>query len=109
MSEDSKMIPIRDGRGNFLAIGNEIVFTGVNKMNHIVGRVIAFDPGGVSVIETGNNKPQATMAKVRLVFDMTISVPPQQPFIIDLFRIVNPDSETVLSKILDSDPAPKVQ
>lgn len=104
------MIPIRDGRGNFLAIGNEVVFTGVNKMNHMVGRVVGFEPGGISVIESNDSKPKATMAKVRIVFDMTLQIPPQSPFIIDIFRIVNPDLETVLSKMVDSDlKQPKVQ
>lgn len=107
--EDS-MIPIRDGRGNFLSLGNEVVFTGVSKMNHIVGRVVAFDPGGMSIVESNSSKPQQTMAKLRVIYDMTIQVPPQSPYIVDLFRIVNPDSETVLSKILDSDlNQPKVQ
>jgi len=107
--QNSNMIPIRDGRGNFLTIGSEVVFTGVNKMNHMVGRVIGFDPGGMSVIESNDSRPKQTMAKVRLVFDMTLQIPPQSPFIIDLFRVINPDSETVLSKILDSELKPKIQ
>ena len=101
--EQDSTIPIRDGRGNFLALNNEIVFTGLSKMSHIVGRVVGFDPGGMSIVETNDNKPKVTMAKLRLIFDMTIQVPPQAPYITDIFRIVNPDSETVLSKILDSD------
>ena len=100
---NSNMIPIRDGRGNFLSIGNEVVFTGVSGMKHMVGRIIGFDPGGMSIVESNDNKPKQTMAKLRIVFDMTIQVPPQAPYIVDLFRIVNPDSETVLSKILDSE------
>lgn len=103
---NSNMIPIRDGRGNFLALNNEVVFTGVKNMNHIVGRIVGFDPGGMSIVETNDNKPKQTMARVRLVFDMTIQVPPQFPHIADIFRIVNPDSETVLSKILDSKVSP---
>jgi hypothetical protein len=102
--EDNNLIPIRDGRGNFLALGNEVVFTGLSKMSHMVGKVIGFDPGGLSVVETSDNKPKATMAKLRIVFDMTISVPPQSPFVIDMFRIVNPDLEVVLDKMLDSKP-----
>lgn len=105
---NSNMIPIRDGRGNFLAIGNEVVFTGLSKMSHMVGRVIGFDPGGMSIVETNDSKPKQTMAKLRVVFDMTIQVPPQSPYVIDMFRIVNPELETVLAKILDSD-VPKVQ
>lgn len=107
--KNSQMIPIRDSRGNFLAIGNEVVFTGISKMSHIVGRVLSFDPGGMSIVETNDSKPKQTMAKLRVVFDMTIQVPPQSPYVIDMFRIVNPDSETVLSKILESDLRPKIQ
>jgi len=106
---NSDMIPIRDGRGNFLTIGSEVVFTGVSSMKHIVGRVVGFDPGGLSVVETNDAKPKATMAKLRIIFDMVIQVPPQSPYVVDLFRIVNPDSETILSKILDSDLKSKLQ
>lgn len=108
-NSDLSSIPIRDGRGNFLALGNEVVFTGVSKMSHMVGRVIGFDPGGMSIVETNDSKPKQTMAKLRIVFDMTIQVPPQSPYVVDLFRIVNPDSETILSKVLDSDLVPKIQ
>lgn len=112
MTEDKKdsMIPIKDGRGNFLALGNEVIFTGVSAMKHMVGRIIGFDPGGLSIVESSDSKSKATAMKLRIVFDMTITVVPQSPFILDLFRIVNPDLETVLSKILDSDiPQPKIQ
>jgi len=112
MTEDKKqdlMIPIRDGRGNFLSIGSEVVFTGLSKMSHMVGRVLAFDPGGMSIVETNDSKPKQTMAKLRIVFDMTLQVPPQSPYVIDIFRIINPDSEVILAKILDSDIQPKVQ
>lgn len=110
MSEKDKdlSIPIRDGRGNFLAIGNEVVFTGISKMSHMVGKVLSFDPGGMSIVETNDSKPKQTMAKLRIVFDMTIQVPPQAPYVIDIFRIVNPDSEVILGKILDSN-MPKIQ
>jgi hypothetical protein len=111
MSDDpnNKMIPIRDGRGNFLAIDNEVLFTGIRDMKHIVGRIVSFDPGGMSIVETNDSKPKQTMAKLRVVFDMIIQIPPQAPFVIDIFRIINPDSETVLSKILDSDLKAKLQ
>lgn len=105
--KDSQMTPIRDGRGNFLSVGNEIVFTGVNKMTHITGRVIGFDPGGISLLDS-NSKPRETMMKLRVVFDVTLSIPPQAPNIPDIFRIVNPDSEVILGKILDSN-MPKIQ
>jgi hypothetical protein len=98
---DGGLLPIRDGRGNFLAIGNEVVFTGVSKMSHMVGKVIGFDPGGMSIVETNENKPKQTMARLRIVFDMTIQVPPQSPYVVDLFRVINPDSEVILAKILD--------
>lgn len=109
--EDSPMIPVRDGRGNFLAINNEVVFTGISKLTHMVGKILSFDPGGMSIVETNDNRPKQTMAKLRIVFDMTIQVPPQSPFITDLFRIVNPESEIILNKALASDmpDAPKVQ
>lgn len=106
--EDNQTIPIRDGRGNFLSLNNEVIFTGVSKMSHMVGKVIGFDPGGMSIVETNDNKPKQTMAKLRLVFDVTIQIPPQSPYVIDLFRIINPDSEVILSKILESE-VPKVQ
>ena len=107
--KNNPMIPIRDGRGNFLSIGNEVLFTGIRDMKHIVGKVISFDPGGMSVIESNDSKPKQTMSKLRVVFDMVIQIPPNSPYVIDIFRIINPDSETVLSKILESDLKPKIQ
>lgn len=104
-----QMIPIRDGRGNFLSIGSEVVYTGISKMTHMVGRVIGFDPGGMSIVETNDSKPKQTMARVRVIFDMTLTLSPQYPQLMDIFRIVNPDSETILAKILDPSLQPKVQ
>lgn len=100
--KNSQMIPIRDGRGNFLSIGNEVLFTGIRDMKHIIGKVISFDPGGVSIIESNDGKPKQTMSKLRVVFDMIISIPPNAPHVIDIFRIINPDNEVIMDKILGS-------
>jgi hypothetical protein len=104
MSKDSKegdLIPVKDGAGNPLSLGCGVVWTGIKTVNHLKGRVTAFDPGGLSIIETGSPKDQKTLARVKVTFEMIIAVPPGMNFLPDYFRTINPEQETIIGKILE--------
>ena len=98
-NEEDRKTKIRDGMGNFLSVGDMIVF--IKDLQGSVGRVAEFHPGGVDLASV---KGKTTPARLRIVFDMTITIPPGVNFVKDIFRVVNPQNEEVLTKIIEGSP-----
>jgi hypothetical protein len=95
------MIPVKDAAGNNLTIGSLVVWTGCKNSAHIVGRVADYVPGGISLIETGEKQDKKSPARVKVVFEMTILCQPGMTVLGDYFRIINPQAETLIGKILE--------
>lgn len=100
-SQEGDLIPVKDGAGNPLTLGSLVVWTGVKNTSHIVGKVVGYDPGGLSVIESGSKNDKQTPARVKVVFEMTVFIQPGMPILGDYFRIINPNQETIIGKILE--------
>lgn len=108
MSEELKkkgdQIPVKDGRGNWLAIGAEVIWTNHKALNQLIGTVVGFDPGGVVVsIDPKDKDKGQTPPRVHFQFKLTLNFDPRIPILMEMFRTVNPESEMILSKILESE------
>lgn len=86
-----------DARGNKIEVGSEIILTNVPKV--LLCRVVGYNPGGVSLNPSNNQKTPRT---IRIISDLTLTLHPNSNYLTDIYRIVNPESEEILAKILNS-------
>lgn len=95
-NNDDKKTNIKDGMGNTLSVGDMIIF--VPELRGSIGRVAEYSEGGIDLVSKQGRK---TPARLRIVFDLTLAIPPGVNFVKDLFKVVSPQSEEVLSKIIE--------
>ena len=104
MSEQKlgEMIPVKDAAGNPLVIGGLVVYTAVKNLNHLIGKVTGYDPGGLSIVDSNDKGGRQTPARVRISFEMIVALMPGQPaYLAEYYRIINPEQELVIEKALE--------
>jgi hypothetical protein len=101
MSED-KNTNLVDGRGNSLHIGDEIIMPVKMFGDLLMGKIVGYDRGGVLVSSGQKGQLGATVGRVRIIVDINIQVAPEQKQLVGIFRLVNPQAEEIVQKILDS-------
>src|SRR5882724_7214830 len=89
----------KDTMGNSLNIGDWVSI--LPPSNTIwVGRITEATDGGID-LSINKNQRGVTPSKVRLVLDITLNANHQMPVFPNLVRIVTPQGEAAVDKILD--------
>jgi hypothetical protein len=95
MTKEGEVIPIKDLLGNTLHLGSLVHFR--PPQGHTwVGKILEYNQGGILVA-----KDRGIPARLRIVFDITLSLVPGSTQIADLIRVVNPESENIVGRVLD--------
>jgi hypothetical protein len=88
----------KDVKGNTLEVGHWVTI--VPRMDLLwIGKVVEVDDGGMSLVVSKGNQA-LTPAKVRIILDVTLNANPQMPLFTPLVRIVMPESEKIVEKLL---------
>ena len=95
------LIPVRDAAGNTLHVGDQVLVT--QEFRQILGCISNFKGGGISLIDRpaspkGN---QQTPHVIEITFRITVLSTPGIERIRDLFRIPNPQSEEIVSAMME--------
>ena len=92
----------KDVKGNTLEVGHYVTI--VPRMDMLwIGKIIEVSDGGMMIAIDKKNSG-VTPAKVRLVLDIILNANPQMPIFSPLVRIVTPEAEDLLNKVMEEPP-----
>ena len=92
------MSSCKDVKGNTLEVGHQVVVLPRTDLLWIA-KVVEVSDGGLTHIIDKNNKGM-TPAKVRIIIDITMQADSRMPIFVPLCRIVSPESDSLLDKLM---------
>ena len=91
----------KDVMGNTLEVGQQVNILPRTDLLWIA-KIVEVSDGGV-MLSIDKNQKGVTPAKVRLILDVTLQANPAMPVFPNLVRIINPASDSVVKKIMESE------
>lgn len=93
----------KDVKGNTLEVGHFVTI--VPRMDMLwIAKVVEVSDGGMMLAIDKKNSG-ITPAKIRLILDITLQANPQMPVFSPIVRIVTPEAEDLLNKVMEEPPS----